>query len=543
MTQAKIVSGKLVDGNGAPLQLRGFNYSALEFVSIDNAQAPPGGQPYDNWGGQMLYLPGSTSPTNPNGLPDLSPAAKWTGANAWRLPLNEQCYLGQTCYIPNPVAGGAPLPMLADAQGNYRATVKRFVDAATTNGWYIILDLHKNAPKAILPGNATAVQILSESATQQNMADMDNSLTFWAQVAADFAGYPNVLFDLFNEPTLTGNVVQPPNPPLYSMTAQYARGQAITTSLGAIYVCHVPTTGLTENQMATGGNWENFDPGRYAEWNAWANGGTTNIIYGDNEAITGQSFQTPSMQQLLNAVRGTGATNVCMVAGPSWAQDMSSYLLFAPVDPLKQMACSYHGYPASPGASTPGFPNDLTWCQQIISAGIPVICGETGDTTAGPFNWWTTFLPWADANGVSVLAWQWNPWGSTVNQLTTDLQGTTTPLGAFYKTWLASHTGTIGMHTTLNWILPTSREDGSAFTAANYGSANIYKAGVKYASVAAPALTFADTVTAVNGDTYRVTIVDTQSPAVEGAQSTAFVATVATPLSPPAAPILSGTVA
>jgi hypothetical protein len=34
------------------------------------------------------------------------------------------------------------------------------------------------------------------------MADTDNSIAFWTQVATDYKTYPNVIFDLFNEPHL-----------------------------------------------------------------------------------------------------------------------------------------------------------------------------------------------------------------------------------------------------------------------------------------------------------------------------------------------------
>lgn len=100
------------------------------------------------------------------------------------------------------------------------------------------------------------------------------------------------------------------------------------------------------------------------------------------------------------------------------------------------------------------------------------------------------------------------------------------------------------MHATLNFALPATRKDTTAFSAAMYASANIYKDGVKYASVTGPTLSWSDPVTAVNGDVYIVTIVDTQTPPVEGVPSSPVtVGGIVTALAPPGAPAVALTVA
>lgn len=100
------------------------------------------------------------------------------------------------------------------------------------------------------------------------------------------------------------------------------------------------------------------------------------------------------------------------------------------------------------------------------------------------------------------------------------------------------------MHATLNWVLPVARKDTTPATAAMCASANIYKDGIKYASVPMPTTTWTDTVTAVNGDSYTVSVVDTQTPAVEGLQSApAVVGGISTVLAPLGAPTVTLTVA
>ena len=99
----------------------------------------------------------------------------WAGANAVRVPLNEQCWLGiggvSTKY------GGEP----------YRAAVRDFVGLLGRYGFVAVLDLHRSAP-----GDARSTQ-------QEQLPDRDHSPAFWTSVARTFAG-ADVVFDLFNEP-------------------------------------------------------------------------------------------------------------------------------------------------------------------------------------------------------------------------------------------------------------------------------------------------------------------------------------------------------
>lgn len=74
--------------------------------------------------------------------------------------------------------------------------------------------------------------------------------------------------------------------------------------------------------------------------------------------------------------------------------------------------------------------------------------------------------------------------------------------------------------------LPTARTDGTAVAATDIGPANFYKNGAlagKSAAAAAVGTAFTDTVQAVDGDSWTVSINDTQTPSVEGVQSSAFV--------------------
>lgn len=375
----KVSGNKLVNAAGATVQLRGVNVSGLEFNVINQPQAPPGGKAFDYWGGQN---------------PSLAALQTWK-INAVRLPLNEQCYLNETCY-------NAPsVPLLADPLNSYRGLVKATVDELTAAGMAVILDLHKNAPKATISGSV--VQLLSNTSGQSEFSDADNSLAFWTSVASDYQNYPNVIFDLFNEPHIDH----------FLSPATFA-----------------PNPGTT---LPAGTNQE-------TQW-VWAvlrDGGTGQAIYGDNEYLT-QNYQAVGMQAMLNAVRAVGATNVVMAAGISWAQDTSLWTEYCPIDPLKQLACSWHAYPSAGNPAAPGFPNNFVWAATILAAGYPIIIGETGDTLAAPSQWLTTtLLPWADANEVSVMAWSWNKgWGSPC--LLNSDGSPTAGEGAAFQTWCVNH--------------------------------------------------------------------------------------------------------
>jgi endoglucanase len=376
----RVKGNRLVDAQGNVLQFRGVNVSGLEFVHINGAPEP------DGWGGQK---------------PDLKAIKAWK-ANALRIPLNEASYLGYTTY-DLPAGGGAvALIRKPDPSGQYKQIVKKLVDDATALGFYIILDLHKNAPNATVPGQATPVPISPRSSAQNEMADADHSPDFWRAVANDYKGYPNVLFDLFNEP-IPGNFNLPP--------------------------------GINDVVAA--------------QWTILRDGGVGKIFYG-SESTLQQPWKSAGMQSLVDAVRSTGATNVVMVAGVGWAQDTSRWVQFAPKDPLGQLACSWHAYPkygaayGTPDYTQPGFGSQTyTWAKNILAAGYPIVIGETGDhsaqgTTNAPFL--AVVLPWADQNSVSVVGWTWNAWGADSAVLIKDAGGTPTDgYGKAYRDWLMNH--------------------------------------------------------------------------------------------------------
>src|ERR1017187_3065314 len=254
----------------------------------------------------------------------------------------------------------------AYAGTNYQSAIATEVNLIHQAGMIAILDLHWSSP-----GAWAAV-------AQQPMADADHSIAFWQSVATYFKSDPALIFDLYNEPFLYSSYFTNP--------AQDA------------WQCWLD--GCSMSEFVSAGQ-------------VGPSGQTTAYT-------TSYTWQSAGMQQLVSAIRATGATQPLLVNGVDWANDDSGWLSHAPVDPLGQLIAGAHDYP--------GETCDTTSCwdaqQAPISAIYPFLVGETGDNTTAPVSFLPTFLPYADSHGWSYLAWTWNPWTYTDDVLITSWNGT-----------------------------------------------------------------------------------------------------------------------
>jgi len=221
----------------------------------------------------------------------------------------------------------------------------------------------------------------SRKATRQvPMPDERYAPAFWASVANAFKGNPAVIFDLFNEPYPNRN-----------------------TDSAASWKCVL--------DGSAGGTCKGF------------------------------TYPAVGMQQLLDVVRATGATNVTMVGGPQYAGDLDHWLQYAPVDPRGQLAASIHVYwntPSQPDYS-PCY-SSLCWSGVLapLSAKVPIVVGEFGELDCGD-SLYPPFLNFADHYGISYLGWAWFV-GSCTGEpsLISNYSGTPTAYGIGYEQHLAS---------------------------------------------------------------------------------------------------------
>ena len=203
---------------------------------------------------------------------------------------------------------------------------------------------------------------------QAAMPNRDHTPEFWRQVATAYGHNNAVIFDLFNEPFPDSNADTP------------------------------------------------------EAWRCWRDGGS----------CRGMTFQAAGMQELVNAVRGTGATNVIMLGGVQYAATLSQWLANQPTDPLNNLAASWHVY-------------NFSWCHvkscwdgqaAPVAQRVPLVLGELGQNDRGR-TFVDSLMDWMDARSGSYLAWTWDVWKS-VWDLIQSYDGTPTPYGAAFKGRFAS---------------------------------------------------------------------------------------------------------
>jgi hypothetical protein len=147
-----VVGNHFVNGAGQTIRLLGVNREGTEYACVN----------------------GTGYSVGPEDASDAAAIASWH-ANAVRIPINEDCWLG--------ING---LPVYGTAAG-YRQMIESYVSALNAYGIYAILDLQWTAPGDVAANGLRA------------MPD-DHSPAFWTSLASTFAGNPAVVFDAFNEP-------------------------------------------------------------------------------------------------------------------------------------------------------------------------------------------------------------------------------------------------------------------------------------------------------------------------------------------------------
>jgi aryl-phospho-beta-D-glucosidase BglC (GH1 family) len=129
-------------------------------------------------------------------------------------------------------------------------------------------------------------------------------------------------------------------------------------------------------------------------WSCWRDG-----------CRTSAGWRAAGEQQLVDAVRSTGARNVVLVGGLGWSGDLSQWLAYEPHDPTGEIAATWHNY--SFGSCT----DRTCWNATAgrVARRVPVITTEFGeDDCSGGYV--TPFMRWMDGHHLSYLAWAWNAW-------------------------------------------------------------------------------------------------------------------------------------
>ncbi|MFF7278174.1 cellulase family glycosylhydrolase [Streptomyces griseorubiginosus] len=209
---------------------------------------------------------------------------------------------------------------------------------------------------------------------QKPMPDMQYTPSFWASVANTFKSDPTVVFDLFNEP--------------------------------------YPDRATTTTTQA---------------WQCWRDGGS----------CPGIGYEVAGMQDLVDSVRGTGATNLILAGGITWSNDLSQWLTYKPTDPAGNLAAAWHVYNFNACS------NESCWNSTLapVAAQVPLVAGEIGENTCS-HGFIDQVMKWFDARGLSYLGWTWNTWDcSSGPALISGYDGTPTAFGTGLRDHLRALNG------------------------------------------------------------------------------------------------------
>jgi len=179
--------------------------------------------------------------------------------------------------------------------------------------------------------------------SQQMMADLDHSPAFWSSVATKFKNDPAVLFDLYNEPHNVNNN----------------------------YAC-------------------------------WRDGCTISTISTSSSSQVSGSWRSAGMQSLVDAVRGTGATQPIVLSGDGYGGNLYKWADYKPKDPLNSLVASVHTYNFSSCVTVTCWNNMI----KPVAAVVPVVSGEMGENDCA-HGFIDMYMNWMDSIGAGYLGWGW----------------------------------------------------------------------------------------------------------------------------------------
>jgi hypothetical protein len=182
------------------------------------------------------------------------------------------------------------------------------------------------------------------------MPNADHSAEFWRDVALTFKDDAGVIFEPFNEPFPDGN---------------------------------------QDTQAA---------------WECWRDGCTAR-----GWEATAVEYQAAGMQELVTAIRDTGATQLILAGGVEYSNALSGWREYRPTDPLDNLGAAWHIYNfnrCNNEACWSGVPLEL-------ATEVPVVATEIGqDDCEGDFI--SPLMSFLDQHSSGYLAWSWNVAGQCV---------------------------------------------------------------------------------------------------------------------------------
>ncbi len=129
-------------------------------------------------------------------------------------------------------------------------------------------------------------------------------------------------------------------------------------------------------------------------WDCWLRG-----------CLVDGTWKAAGMQQLVDAVRNSGAQNVIMLGGLAYSNDLIEWGAHMPIDTLGQLVAAWHVYNFN--ACT----GETCWNDTVagVAGKAPLLLGEFGENDCA-HGFVDGLMSWADTQGIGYLAWTWNTW-------------------------------------------------------------------------------------------------------------------------------------
>ncbi|GEM_PF-2986200 len=165
-------------------------------------------------------------------------------------------------------------------------------------------------------------------------------------------------------------------------------------------------------------------------WSCWKDGGCS--VKGSRSGDG--NFIVAGMQEMTNAIRATGATNIIVITGLNWGSDISQWVQFKPSDPLNQLAAGWHSY--GDGLSCQNLACWNTTLKSVLNT-APILGTEIGEFDCN-HTYIDQVMNFLDSVGQSYYAWAWGPYNCAKDPaLITDWSGNPTQTyGQGYKNHL-----------------------------------------------------------------------------------------------------------